>query len=117
MKAKIKKQQKQRRQKRTRAKVIGTKNRPRLNIFRSLKYTNVQLIDDIAGKTLISASDNEIKSKKATKVDKAKELGKLIAKKALEQNIKSVVFDRAGYKYHGRVRAVAEGAREAGLEF
>lgn len=117
MKANIKKQQKKIRQKRVRAKIFGTKNKPRLNIFRSLNYINVQLIDDTEGKTLLSASDKEIKAKKVTKVEKAKEVGKLVAKKALEQNIKSVVFDRAGYKYHGRVKAVADGAREGGLEF
>jgi large subunit ribosomal protein L18 len=117
MKIKVKRQKKQDRQKRVRAKITGTPKRPRLSVFKSLKYIKVQLIDDIKGETLLSASDSEIKDKKLTKTEKAKELGKLIAKKALDKNIKSVVFDRAGYKYHGRVKAVAEGARAAGLEF
>lgn len=117
VKAKIKSQKRQRRRQRVRAKISGTKETPRLNVFRSLKHINVQLIDDSIGKTLVSASDLEIKAKKASKLDLAKEVGKLIAKKALDSKIKKVVFDRAGYKYHGRVKAIAEGAREGGLEF
>lgn len=116
-KEKIKKGLKIKRKKRVRAKVVGTKQRPRLNVFRSLRHINVQIIDDIAGKTLVSANDLELKNKKDSKLDKAKEIGKLIAKKALEKNIKKVIFDRASYKYHGRIKAVAEGAREGGLEF
>jgi len=116
-KAKIKKQLKEKRRARIRAKIIGTSKKPRLNIFRSLKHLNVQIIDDLAGKTLVSASDLEVKSKKATKTEKAKAVGELIAQKAKEKKIKKVVFDRAGYKYHGRIKAVAEGARAGGLEF
>ena len=115
-KVQIKKLAKVRRQKRVRAKVKGTKEVPRLNIFRSLNHIYVQLIDDTAGITLVSANDKELKGKKS-KVDIAKEVGQLIAKKAQDNKITKVVFDRAGYKYHGRVKAVAEGAREGGLEF
>jgi large subunit ribosomal protein L18 len=113
----IKNQLKSSRRKRVRAKVIGTANRPRLNVFRSLKHLRAQIIDDNAGKTLVSASDTELKLKKGTKVDKAQEVGKLIAKKAQEKGISQVVFDRASYKYHGRVKALADAAREAGLKF
>ena len=117
IKGKNKKLKKVNRQKRIRAKVFGTKERPRLNVFKSLQHINAQIIDDQAQRTLVSASDLELKVKKATKVDKAKEVGKLIAKKAAEKKIKHVVFDRAGNKYHGRIKAIAEGAREGGLEF
>jgi len=116
-KEKIKKQLKEKRSARVRAKIIGTKECPRLNVFRSLRHLNIQIIDDLAGKTIVSASDFELKNKKGTKLEKAKEAGLLIAKKAQEKKIKKVVFDRGAYKYHGRVRAVAEGAREGGLEF
>jgi large subunit ribosomal protein L18 len=118
MQVKIKRAKKETRRKRVRAKIIGTAKKPRLNIFRSLTHTYAQIINDLSGKTLFSANDLELKEKKkVTKVVKAKEVGKLIATKALAAGIKKVVFDRAGYKYHGRVKAVADGAREAGLEF
>ncbi|MFA5188611.1 MAG: 50S ribosomal protein L18 [Patescibacteria group bacterium] len=116
-KEKIKNQLKESRRSRIRARIIGTKQKPRLNVFRSLKHINVQIIDDLAGATLVAASDLELKNKKATKTEKAKAVGKLAAQKAMDKKIKKVVFDRAGYKYHGRVKAVAEGAREGGLEF
>lgn len=87
--------------------------KPRLVVFRSLKHIYVQLIDE--GKTMAFASDKEIKGKKKP-LEVSREVGKLVAQKALERNIKSAVFDRAGYKYHGNVKAVAEGAREAGLK-
>ncbi|OGY41365.1 MAG: 50S ribosomal protein L18 [Candidatus Buchananbacteria bacterium RBG_13_36_9] len=116
-KSKIKKQTKEARRKRIRAKVKGTAARPRLNVFRSLKHIYAQLINDQNGKTLVSASDLELKNKKAVKTDQAKEVGKLIAGKAKDHKIKKVVFDRAGYKFHGRVKAVADGAKEGGLEF
>jgi len=108
-----------RRHKRVRAKVFGTAQVPRLCVFRSNKHIYAQLIDDEKGKTLVAASDLEIKykKKKITKNEKALEVGKLIAKKAMEKKIKKVVFDRGGYKYHGRVKALAEGAREGGLIF
>ena len=105
-----------RRHKRVRSKIIGTAVIPRLNLFRSNKGLFVQLINDDLGVTLVSASEKEIKGKKI-KTDIAKEIGKLIAKKAQEKDIDKVVFDRGSYKYHGRVKAVAEGAREEGLEF
>ncbi len=105
-----------RRQARIRSTVQGTAVRPRLAVFRSLKSITAQLIDDTAGKTLISATRHELKGK-GTKVDQAKAVGKLIAEKAMAKKITSVVFDRAGYRYHGRVQALAEGAREGGLQF
>jgi large subunit ribosomal protein L18 len=118
MQAKIKKEKRETRRKRVRAKVIGTAKRPRLNVFRSLKHTYAQLIDDQAGKTLVSVSDFDLSGKKkAPKMDKAKEIGLQVAQKAITKGIKQVVFDRAGYKYHGRIKAVTEGAREGGLEF
>ena len=116
-KAKIKKQLKEKRRARIRARVKGTKQRPRLNVFRSLKHINAQIIDDSAGKTLVFANDSELKGKKGKKLEKAKAVGLLIAKKAQEKKIKKVVFDRAGYQYHGRIKALAEGARAGGLEF
>jgi large subunit ribosomal protein L18 len=114
------KEARERRRRRVRAKIFGTAERPRLNVFRSLKHTYAQLIDDEAGHTLAAASTLE-KTLRAQeglkKTEKAALVGKLIAQRALEKHIKRVVFDRAGYRYHGRVKAVADGAREAGLEF
>ncbi|MBI4692134.1 MAG: 50S ribosomal protein L18 [Candidatus Terrybacteria bacterium] len=104
------------RHKRVRARIIGISERPRLSVFRSNKHIFLQLIDDKKGGTLISASDLKIK-KKGTKTEMAKMVGKELAKLAKEKKIKSVVFDRGGYKYHGRVKAAAEGAREGGLIF
>ena len=112
----VKRQAKTRRHKRVRSKIIGTAETPRLNLFRSNKGLFVQLINDDLGITIASASEKEIKENKS-KTDAAKEIGKLIAKKAQEKNISKVVFDRGGYKYHGRTKAVAEGAREEGLVF
>lgn len=106
---------------RVRKKITGTSERPRLNVFRSLKNIYVQVIDDTTGTTLVSAStiDEAVKGKIAYggNKDAAKEVGKLIAQKAIEKGIKQVVFDRGGYLYHGRVAELAEGAREGGLEF
>jgi large subunit ribosomal protein L18 len=116
-KLKIKQLMRANRQKRNRAKIAGDAKRPRLNVYRSLKHVYAQLIDDTVGKTLVYANESEIKNKKGKKTDKAKEVGLLIAKKALEKKISSVVFDRASFKFHGRVKAVAEGAREGGLKF
>ena len=135
----LKKQEKRiRRHKRVRSKIFGTAKIPRLCVFRSAKHIYAQIINDEKRKTLASAKDSEIKpvrrsppasprrsrspkgeggKTKAKKVDVAKELGKLIAKKAIEKKINKVVFDRGGYKYHGRVKALAEAAREAGLKF
>lgn len=113
----LEKQQKRyRRHKRVRAKIKGTAKAPRLCIFRSAKHIYLQLIDDEKGKTILSSNDSELKNEKG-KVDSARQLGKLLAEKALKKNIKKVVFDRGGYKYHGRVKAAADGAREGGLKF
>jgi len=103
-----------RRHRRVRAKVKGTSEVPRLCVFRSAKHIYAQLINDDNGKTLVSADDSGIKK---SGIDVAKEVGKMIAEKAIEKKIKQVVFDRGGYKYHGRVKALAESAREAGLKF
>lgn len=97
--------------------MYGTAVRPRLVVFRSQKYIYAQLVDDDKGKIILSANDFEFKKSKKSKTDKSKEVGKLIAKKALDKKIEKVVFDRGGYKYHGRVKALAEGAREGGLKF
>ena len=107
------------RHKRIRAKVIGTAERPRLCVFRSNKHTYVQLIDDEKSKVIVSANDLELKDAKTkkTKTEKSQDLGKLIAQKALKIKIEKIIFDRAGYSYHGRVKAVADGAREQGLKF
>ncbi len=106
---------KTRRHNRIRAKVIGTAARPRLVVSRSLLHLYVQLIDDTAGKTLAAASD--LKGKKGTKMERAKAVGLEIAQKAIEQKIEMCVFDRNGHRYHGRVKALAEAAREGGLKF
>lgn len=104
------------RKKRVRAKISGTAKHPRLCVFRSLENIYIQAIDDAKGKTLVSARLSEIKKTK-NDITGAKELGKLIARKCKEAKITEVVFDRGGYKYHGKVKAVAEGAREGGLKF
>jgi len=114
----LEKQQKRyRRHRRVRAKIKGTAKVPRLCVFRSSKNIYAQVIDDEKGKTLASASDLEIKKKKDKKAVLATKVGNLIAKKAIEKKINKVVFDRGGYKYHGRVKALAEGARDGGLKF
>ena len=105
------------RHRKVRARVSGTKDIPRLSVFRSNKDMFVQLIDDVKGETLASVSGKEIKEKNKTKLEIASLLGRLIANKASKIKIKKVIFDRGGYKYHGRVKAVADGAREGGLEF
>ena len=111
-----KKKLKIRRHARIRAKVSGTQSRPRLSVFRSNKYIYAQLIDDETGKTLVAASDIGIK-KGQTKVERAKEVGNLIAKSAKTKKIEKVVFDRGGFIYAGRVKSLAEAAREIGLVF
>ena len=116
----LEKQVKQkRRHRKIRARVSGTAERPRLQVFRSLNHIYAQVIDDEVGKTILSESDCKASdaSKKKTKTERAFEIGEAIAKKAKEKNIKKVVFDRRGCLYHGRVKAVAEGARKGGLEF
>ncbi|WP_420148819.1 50S ribosomal protein L18 [Spirosoma sp.] len=101
-----------------RAKVSGTSERPRLSVFRSNKAIYAQLIDDIAGHTLASASSVELKSEaEGNTVETAKKVGQRLAEKAVAQNINSVVFDRNGYLYHGKVKALADAAREGGLKF
>ncbi len=121
IKGSIKTTARKRRQKRVRGRVSGTAERPRLSIFRSLDNIFVQVIDDIAGNTLVSAStiDREVASLVAgkTKTDAARIVGKVAAERALKAGVTKVVFDRGGYRYHGRVAALADGAREAGLEF
>jgi large subunit ribosomal protein L18 len=107
------------RQARVRDRVRGTDARPRLCVFRSAKHIYVQVISDEAGKTLVSASTMSAElggGSKAKKVDAAKKVGELVAKRCLEQSISQVVFDRNGFLYHGRIRALADAAREAGLK-
>ena len=111
-----------RRHVRVRAKVNGTPQRPRLNVFRSSAHIYAQVIDDTKGHTLVAASDLEATvlervGEGATKVARAKAVGQVVAERAKEVGIDAVVFDRGGFLYHGRVRAVADGAREAGLTF
>ncbi len=106
------------RHKRVRGKISGTAARPRLSVYRSLDNIYAQIIDDVAGVTLVSASTTEKSFKKyGGNKDAAKELGKILAERALKKNINEVVFDRGGYVYHGRVAELAEGAREGGLQF
>jgi large subunit ribosomal protein L18 len=102
---------------RIRVKLSGTADRPRLNVYRSLNHIYAQVIDDQKGETIVSASTLALKSKTGGNVAAAKEIGKAIAQRAVEKGIKSVVFDRGGYLYHGRIKALADAAREAGLEF
>jgi large subunit ribosomal protein L18 len=110
-----------RRHVRVRRKVEGTAARPRLNVFRSTKHIYAQLIDDATGATLASAStvDPELKGSvgHGGNIDAAQKVGALVAKRAIEKGVKEVVFDRGGYLYHGRIQALADAAREAGLEF
>jgi large subunit ribosomal protein L18 len=103
------------RAKRIRAKLKGTQDKPRLTVFRSNKFIYAQVIDDGKGKTLVAATEKELKTE-GKREERAKALGALIAKKALSKKISSVIFDRGSYKYHGRVKQVAEGAREGGLK-
>ena len=109
------------RKKRIRKKLIGTTNRPRLCVFRSAKHIYAQLVDDSAGKTLVAASSMEKDVREApetkNKVAVANSVGKVIGQRAMEKGVKKVVFDRNGFLYHGRVKAVSDGAREAGLKF
>jgi large subunit ribosomal protein L18 len=102
---------------RIRRKLAGTAERPRLNVYRSLNHVYAQVIDDQTGQTLVSASSLSLKLKTGGNVASAKETGKAVAEAAVKQGIKKVVFDRGGYLYHGRIKALADAAREAGLEF
>lgn len=111
----------QRRHLRVRTKVAGTAERPRLSVFRSANHIYAQLVDDVAGRTLASASSLEPGVRESlkgmNKVEKAAAIGKLLSERAMEKGIKEVVFDRGGYLYHGRVESLAKGAREGGLLF
>lgn len=113
--------ERQHRHQRVRVKISGTAERPRLNVYRSLNHIYAQVIDDVAGSTLVSAStvekDVRGQSVSMSKKEEARLVGKLIAERAREKGVKAVVFDRGGYVYMGRVASLAEGAREAGLEF
>ena len=114
-----KKQRRERIKLKIRKTVNGTATTPRLSVFRSNSGIFAQLIDDLAGKTILAAGsdDKTIKDTKANKVDKAKAVGKLVAEKATTAGISTIVFDRNGYLYHGRIKSLADGAREAGLKF
>ena len=103
--------------KRIRSRVSGTGERPRLAVFRSVKHIYAQVIDDTKGHTMVAASSSEKDLKNGGNVAGAKEIGKLVAERAKDKGIKAVVFDRGGYQYHGRVKALAEAAREGGLDF
>ncbi len=115
------KDEKQKRQERIRKKVAGTAERPRLSVYRSLNNIYAQIIDDSRGATLVAAStlEKDIKGTEGHKgnIEAAKKVGQLIAKKAIAAGVKKVVFDRSGYRYHGSIKALAEGTREGGLEF
>ena len=117
----IRQQARLKRQKRIRKKVLGTSQRPRLSVFRSARHIYAQVIDDAQGLTLTAAStlDSEVKNapKFENKIAAAKFVGKLVGERALDKGIKQVVFDRNGFLYHGRIKSVSEGAREAGLVF
>jgi large subunit ribosomal protein L18 len=110
-------QRRARRHKRVRKHVIGTAERPRLVVFRSNRGIGAQLVDDTIGRTLAAASSLNVRNSKGSKSEQAAAVGKLLAQNAKKADVKSVVFDRGGYLYHGRVRALAEAAREGGLEF
>jgi large subunit ribosomal protein L18 len=110
-------QRRERRHKRVRKDIVGTAERPRLAVFRSNRGIAAQLVDDLEGKTLAAASWLDKRDAKGAKVDQAAEVGKLLAANAKQAGIQRVVFDRGGYLYHGRVKALADAAREGGLEF
>lgn len=112
-----KNKQKIKRQIRTRAKIKGTQSRPRLSVFKSNRYIYAQLINDDAGKTVVGVSEKQLKEAISGKSARAKAVGVLLAKKAIDKKIKKVVFDRGSYSYHGKISSIADGAREGGLEF
>jgi large subunit ribosomal protein L18 len=117
MTVKTKPQSRLRRRRRVRAKVRGTAERPRLSVFRSNRGIQAQLIDDVAGHTIAAVNWTEGDLKELKSMDQAKQAGELLAERAKAAGVESVVFDRGGYRYHGRVKALADGAREAGLKF
>lgn len=111
-------QLRKRRHLRVRTKIEGTSERPRLNVFRSLNHIYAQLINDEQGETLVAASSLELEGNgDLTKAQAAEKVGELIAERAVDQGVKKIIFDRGGYRYHGRVKALAEAARKGGLEF
>ncbi|MFC1612382.1 50S ribosomal protein L18 [Patescibacteria group bacterium] len=112
-----KKNKQQRLRRKARVNVKGTKERPRLSVSRSLKYISAQLIDDDSGKTLVFASSKELGAVKGSKTKAAEEVGKLLAEKAKNKKITKIIFDKGSYRYHGRIKALADGAREGGLKF
>lgn len=109
--------QRLKKQMRTRAKIKGTAGRPRLSVYKSNRFVYAQLIDDESKKTIVGVSEKHLKETPAGKIAKARALGVLLAKKAIDKKIKKVVFDRGSYLYHGRISGIAQGAREGGLEF
>ena len=115
--AKLVRQRRARRHQTIRKRIQGTAERPRLNVFRSSAHIYVQVIDDAAGNTLAAASSLDGPARQGTKTDRARTVGQLAAERARARGITKVVFDRGGYLYHGRVKAVADGARSGGLEF
>ncbi|MBM3256498.1 MAG: 50S ribosomal protein L18 [Candidatus Moranbacteria bacterium] len=116
MKIQSRNQLRKRRQRRIRKKIIGTAQKPRLNVFFSLRHAYAQVIDDEANKVLAAAGGKALKEKSG-KIKQAEEVGRAIAEECLKKKIKETVFDRGGYKYHGKVKALAEAARKAGLKF
>jgi large subunit ribosomal protein L18 len=117
MTVKTKSQSRLRRRRRVRAKVRGTSERPRLSVFRSNRGIGAQLIDDVAGHTVAAVNWTEDDLKDLKSMDQAKRAGELLAERAKSAGVESVIFDRGGYRYHGRVKALADGAREGGLSF
>ncbi len=116
-KNKVKNQSFIRRQRRTRAKMTGTADKPRLSVFRSLNHISAQAIDDLAGKTILSVSDKELKTKKGNKSELAALVGEELGKKLQDKKITNIIFDKGAYKYHGRIKALADGIRKAGINF
>ncbi|HEX6751214.1 MAG TPA: 50S ribosomal protein L18 [Longimicrobium sp.] len=119
IRAKTREDKRVRRHRRVRGKVHGTAERPRLVVHRSINHLEAQVIDDVAGRTIVGLSTNapDLRGKEQNKTDASRELGKALAEKAKAAGVERVVFDRGGYLYHGRVKAFAEGAREGGLDF
>ena len=119
IRAKTREEKRVRRHRRVRGKVHGTQERPRLVVHRSINHLEAQVIDDVAGRTIVGLSTNapDLRGKEQNKSDASRALGKALAEKAKAAGVDKVVFDRGGYLYHGRVKAFAEGAREGGLEF
>jgi len=108
-------EKRKRRAKKIRKKILSRSQLPRLSVFRSLKYIYAQIIDDTKGQTIVSATEKELKGARGTKSERARMVGKMLAEKAIKKGIKRVVFDRGGYLFHGRVKALVQGAQEGGL--